>query len=56
MTIFIEISRPVQLRPGRYASRVMYRCWWLWFAIGVLRVPFNEFSATAYAWQTPRHD
>jgi hypothetical protein len=51
VTIIIEVSRPFQARPGRYTSRVMYRFWWLWFAVGVLRVPLKEYSETAYAWQ-----
>lgn len=51
MTIIIEVSRPVQLQPGRYTSPVLYRFWWLWFAVAVLRVPFKEYSTTAYDWE-----
>ena len=53
MTIFLEVSRPFQARPGRYTSRVMYRFWWGWFAIGILRIPFHEFNVTSYTWETP---
>lgn len=42
MTIVIEVSRPVQWRPWRYSGPTMHRVGWLWFAIAVLRVPFEE--------------
>ena len=42
MTILIEVGGPVQWRPGLFKSRLMYRVWWLWFAVGILRVPFVE--------------
>lgn len=50
MTLIIEISRPFQARPGYFVSRVIYRVWWLWFAIAVLRVPFRDFAETNYHW------
>jgi hypothetical protein len=50
MTIIIEVSRPMQLKPFRFSSASMFRIGWLWFAIGWLRVPFKEFSTTAYDW------
>lgn len=51
MTLFIEVSRPVQPRPWRYASPLMYRFGWLWFAFGVLRVPFREFCEAGKTWE-----
>lgn len=50
MTVIFEVSGPFQRRPGVFAGRVMYRVWWGWFAIGLLRIPFNEFAATSYDW------
>jgi len=50
MTLVFEISRPFQLTPGKFKSRLMYRYWWLWFAVGFLRVPFKEFCETEQAW------
>jgi len=50
MTIIFEISRPFQPRPGLFKSRHMYRAWWLWFAVGLLRVPFKEFCITEKIW------
>lgn len=56
MTIFVEISSPVQLKPFRFSSDTMFRVGWLFLAVGWLRVPFKEFSMTAYDWrlQSPR--
>lgn len=50
MTIFVEISRPVQWTPFRFDSESMRRYGWLWFAIGWLKLPFRRFCETAYDW------
>lgn len=50
MTIIFEVSKPFQPKPGYFESRLIYRVWWLWFAIGVLRVPFKEYSETPKVW------
>lgn len=44
MTLLFEVCGPFQWKPGRYTSCVMYRVWWLWFSVGVLRVPLRAFS------------
>lgn len=51
MVIIIEVSRPIQLRPGIYRSRITTRVWWLYVAIAILHVPIREFSETAYKWE-----
>lgn len=51
MTFFLEISTPIQWRPFAYRSAVLVRVGWLWFALGVIRVPFDVFAETAYRWQ-----
>jgi len=50
MTLIFEASGPFQKKPGLYKSRTMYRIWWLWFAVGLLRVSFKEFAVTSYDW------
>jgi hypothetical protein len=50
MTIFIEISRPF-VRPFAYKSRTIYRFGFGWFGIGILRVPFREFTETSFDWR-----
>lgn len=50
LTIFIEVSRPVQWRPHAFNSFVMRRWVWLWFAVGYLKVPFPEFCTRSYQW------
>jgi hypothetical protein len=51
MTVFIEVSQPFLAKPGRYTSRIMYRFWWGWFAVGILRIPFREFNENSYRWE-----
>lgn len=51
MTVIIEVSGPLQLRPFRYRSESMTRVGWLWFAVAILHVPFQEFAETAYRWE-----
>jgi hypothetical protein len=50
MTVFVEVSRPFA-RPFAYKSRTIYRFGFAWFAVGILRVPFAEFTATALDWR-----
>jgi hypothetical protein len=50
MTVFIEVSNPPQWRPWSFKSRIMYRFGWAWFAIGVLRIPFKDFTALPWDW------
>lgn len=50
MVLIFEVTRPLH-RPGHYRGRVMARAWWLWFAVGYLRVPFHEFAQHAYTWE-----
>lgn len=50
MTIFIEISGPLQLKPFYFDSDSMRRYGWLWFAIGYIKVPFKEFCETSHDW------
>ena len=50
MTIIFEVSNPFQKRPGKFKSRLMYRYWWLWFAVAFLRVPFEEFVVVEKEW------
>lgn len=52
MTLFIEVSNPPQWRPWRYASPLMYRFGWAWFACGALRVPFRQFCETPKTWES----
>lgn len=47
-TIIVEVSGPVQWRPWRYSGPAMRRAGWLWFAIAVLRVPFETFYEEAH--------
>lgn len=53
MTFFIEISRDYGFnwRPGFHRGPVMRRCWWGWFAFGVITSPFDKFTTTAYDWE-----
>lgn len=48
-TLVLEFGGPFQIKPGVH-SESMYRFWWLWFAVGALRVPFKEFCETRYFW------
>lgn len=57
MTIIIEIGRPTQWRPGYFRSRLMHRGWWLWFAVSLLRVPYDEWRQADAEWvDRPRDD
>jgi len=48
--IELEASRPCQVRPGLYRSRVtVFRVWWLWFAVAVIRGDARE--RTRYVWE-----
>lgn len=51
MTLFIEVARPLQWKPGHFNSRVMRRAWWLYFAIGWLHLPFHEYGRQSYDWR-----
>lgn len=50
MTLIFEISNPPQWKPGIFHSSSMVRVYWLWFALGILRVAFKEFAETSYDW------
>lgn len=50
MSIVFEIDRIFNRRPGFFKSRLMYRVWWLWFAVAWVRIPFPEFCATEKEW------
>lgn len=49
-TICFEVSDPFQVKPGYAKSNSMYRVWWGYFAITILRIRFDKFSATKYLW------
>lgn len=51
MIFKVVIERPVQVKPGRYKSRVVTRLWWLWFAIARIHVSEEEYATTAYDWR-----
>lgn len=51
MTFFLEISRPCQRKPWWFASESMYRCGWMWFAVGLLRVPFRDLCERPWNWK-----
>jgi hypothetical protein len=51
VTVIFECSRPVMWKPGYRRGPAMYRAWWLFFAVGWLRIPFDEFTTTAYDWR-----
>ena len=42
MSILAEFGPPFQWKPGYFQSRIVYRVWWGWFAISILRVPLIE--------------
>lgn len=46
MTLIIEVSKPIQWRPGYFKSRIMTRVWWLYVAVALVRVPANELMDT----------
>ncbi len=48
--LVLEASRPFQWKPGSFKSRLMYRAWWGWFAIGWVRVSFREFIEAPKDW------
>lgn len=50
MTIIVEWGGPFQPYPGRFTSRIMYRYWWAWLAISVLRIPLKELAEREYEW------
>jgi hypothetical protein len=50
MVLIFEASRPFQLKPFRFKSRIMTRVGWLWFAVTRLKVSFKEFSEKGYDW------
>lgn len=52
MTVFIEVSFPFQAVPTKFRSRTMTRYVWLWFAVGWLHVPFQEFVTNPYTWDS----
>lgn len=52
MTIHLEISNPCQLRPWLFRSNTGWRVGWLWFALGVNRLRFDElFESGDYVFQ-----
>jgi hypothetical protein len=51
MTIVLELTRPWLWRPGYFKSRIMYRAWWGWWAVGILRIGFKEFSEESFEWK-----
>ena len=44
MFLTIEISRPFQRLPGWYRCKgvTILRVWWLWFAIGIYPMRYDE--------------
>jgi hypothetical protein len=51
VTVFIEIDRDFQAKPGRFRSDLMTRVWWLWFAVAWSRASLPEFLARTGPWQ-----
>lgn len=50
MTIIFEVAGPFQRRPFYFASELMFRVGWAWFAVAVLRVRFERFCTTPQRW------
>ncbi len=51
MTIFFECDKRFNWRWGICKRRdVMTRVWWLWFAVGFLHIPFEQFAAMPEDW------
>ena len=50
MTVFLEASLSPCWRPGYASTRIMFRAWWGPFALGWLRVPFEEWGRQSYDW------
>ncbi|MCI0393277.1 MAG: hypothetical protein MOB07_31495 [Acidobacteria bacterium] len=48
ITWFLEINHPVQIKPGYFKGTFkdgyFKRAWWLWFAIGWVRLNLNEYN------------
>jgi len=50
MILIFEISNPFQLKPGWFKSDIMFRVWWLWFAIAYAPMGLQEFEAIPTKW------
>ena len=37
-----EIAKPIQIKPFRFNSKLMFRIGWLWFSIAIFKMPFIE--------------
>ena len=53
MTFILEFDRRFIWRPGVFRSRIMCRAWWGWFAIGIVRIPFEQLAVNAHDWLMP---
>jgi len=51
MTLLFEVSKPFQIQPFIYNSPVMFRMGWLWFAIGIIKIPFRQLCESSWKWE-----
>jgi hypothetical protein len=51
MILVIEVSGPFQIKPGKINTSLMWRVWWLYFAIGFLKCDsLKEYGEKVGGW------
>jgi hypothetical protein len=51
MILVIEVSGPFQTKPGKINTSLMWRVWWLYFAIGFLKCDsLKEYEEKVGGW------
>ncbi len=60
MFFVFEISRPFARKPGLFRNRLGIRVWWLWFAVSVHFVRYDEMMVRVekgyVTWRDAKYD
>jgi hypothetical protein len=51
MILVIEVNGPPQIKPGKINTSLMWRVWWLYFAIGIIKcASLKEYGERVGGW------
>jgi hypothetical protein len=56
MTIIFEANKPFQLKPGYLKTDIMFRAWWLYFAIAITKKSLHELISGKYEWSYKKNN
>jgi len=51
MTLCFEMDRRFSWRAGKANNSLMFRVTWLWFAVCIIKIPFEIYSCSPLIWE-----